>query len=151
VLRLRPLVALVCLALALCLLGLWSGDAQTGGPRRVTNTPEEGINVNPSISGDGRRISFESTEDLAAAGGTDRFRAIRADLSSDPATFLQLGATRSPAPGISQDGSVIAFAARENPLGTNPDGKSPTPRPTTSPRASATVIFNLRFQTMVAS
>jgi Tol biopolymer transport system component len=90
----------------------------------VTNTPEEGINVNPSLSGDGQRISFESTEDLAATGGTDRFRAIRADLSSDPATFLQLGAARSPAPGISQDGSSIAFAARDNPLGTNPDGNS---------------------------
>ncbi|HUQ32902.1 MAG TPA: Calx-beta domain-containing protein [Pyrinomonadaceae bacterium] len=123
-LRLRPLIALVCLALALCLLGLWSGGAQTGGLRRVTNTTEEGINVNPSLSGDGRRIGFESTEDLAAAGGGDRFRAIRADLASDPATFLQLGAARSPAPGISQDGSVIAFAARENPLGTNPDGNS---------------------------
>jgi hypothetical protein len=124
VLRLRPLAALICLALALCLLGLWSGRAQTGALKRVTNTSEEGININPSLSGDGRRIAFESTEDLAGAGGSDHFRATRADISQDPATFVQMGAARSPAPGISQDGSVIAFAARENPLGTNPDGNS---------------------------
>jgi hypothetical protein len=90
----------------------------------VTNTTEEGINVNPSLSGDGQHIAFESTEDLAHAGGSDHFRALRADLASDPANFTQLGGTRSPAPGISQDGSRIAFAAKEDPLGTNPDGNS---------------------------
>jgi uncharacterized protein (TIGR03437 family) len=110
--------------LALCLLGLWSARSQTGALRRVTNTSEEGLNLNPSLSGDGRRISFESTGDLAGVGGGDRFRALRADLSSDPAAFVQMGATRAPAPGISQDGSIIAFAAKENPLGTNTDGNS---------------------------
>jgi hypothetical protein len=90
----------------------------------VTNTSQEGLNINPSLSGDGRRISFESTEDLAGAGGSDHFRALRADLSSAPATFVQMGAARAPAPGISQDGSIIAFAAKENPLGTNADGNS---------------------------
>jgi uncharacterized protein (TIGR03437 family) len=124
VLRLRPLAAFLSLALALCLLGLWSARSQTGGLRRVTTTTDEGININPSLSGDGRRIAFESTEDLAQAGGADRFRAIRADLTSDPAAFVQMGAARAPAPGISQDGSIIAFAARENPLGTNADGNS---------------------------
>jgi hypothetical protein len=124
VLRLRPLAVFLSLALALCLLGLWSTRSQTGGLRRVTTTTEEGINVNPSLSGDGQHIAFESTEDLAHAGGSDHFRALRADLASDPAIFTQLGGTRSPAPGISQDGSRIAFAAKEDPLGTNPDGNS---------------------------
>ena len=123
-LRLRPLAVFLSLALALCLLGLWSTRSQTGGLRRVTTTTEEGINVNPSLSGDGQHIAFESTEDLAHAGGSDHFRALRADLASDTATFTQLGGTRSPAPGISQDGSRIAFAAKEDPLGTNPDGNS---------------------------
>jgi hypothetical protein len=123
VLRLRPLAVLLSLALALCLLGLWSVRSQTGALRRVTNTTAEGVNVNPSLSGDGRRISFESTKDLAGAGGNG-FHALRADLSSDPATFIQMGVTRAPAPGISQDGSIIAFASKDDPLGTNPDGNS---------------------------
>ncbi|HKR00189.1 MAG TPA: lamin tail domain-containing protein [Pyrinomonadaceae bacterium] len=122
--RLRPLAASLSILLALCLLGLWSARSQTGGIRRVTTTTDEGISINPSLSGDGRRIAFESTEDIAHAGGSDRFRALRADLSSDPAAFVQMGAARAPSPGISQDGSIIAFAAREDPLGTNHDGNS---------------------------
>lgn len=122
-LRLRPLVVLLSLALALCLLGLWSARSQTGALRRVTNTTDDGVNVNPSLSGDGRRIAFESTKDLAGAGGNG-FHALRADLSSDPATFIQMGVTRAPAPGISQDGSIIAFASKDDPLGTNADGNS---------------------------
>jgi disulfide oxidoreductase YuzD len=124
VLRLRPLAIVGCIVIALCLLGLWGARSQTGGLRRVTNTTEEGININPSLSGDGRRVSFESTEDLAHAGGSDHFRSIRADITSDPAAFTQLSGTRAPAPGISQDGSRIAFAAKDNPLGTNADGNS---------------------------
>src|SRR5436305_3829136 len=122
--RLRPLAVFLALIVAVCLLGLWRAHSQTGGLRRVTTTTEEGININPSLSGDGRRIAFESTEDLAHAGGTDHFRAIRADLASDPAVFTQMAGTRSPAPGISQDGSRVSFAAKDDPLGTNPDGNS---------------------------
>jgi uncharacterized repeat protein (TIGR01451 family) len=123
VLRLRPLAVLLSLALALCLLGLWSARSQTGALRRVTNTTRDGVSVNPSLSGDGRHISFESTKDLAGAGGNG-FHALRADLAPDPATFIQMGVTRAPAPGISQDGSSIAFASKDDPLGTNPDGNS---------------------------
>src|SRR6185369_14744686 len=79
---------------------------------------------NPSISGDGRMVAFESTEDLAAAGGSDHFRALRADAGADPATFSQMGGTRAVSPAVSQDGSRIAFASRDDPLGTNPDGNS---------------------------
>ncbi|HYG82214.1 MAG TPA: lamin tail domain-containing protein, partial [Pyrinomonadaceae bacterium] len=123
-LRLRPLAVFLSLALALCLLGLWGARSQTGAPRRVTNTTAEGLNLNPSLSGNGRRIAFESTEDVAGAGGGAFFRAIRADISRTPAAFVQMAGARAPAPGISQDGSAIAFAARENPLGTNADGNS---------------------------
>lgn len=122
--RLRPLAAFLALTVALCLLGLWRVQSQTGGLRRVTVTTEEGININPTLSGDGRRIAFESTEDLAHAGGTDHFRAVRADISTDPVTFTQFAGTRAPAPGISQDGSRIAFATKDDPLGTNLDGNS---------------------------
>jgi len=92
--------------------------------RRITNTTEDGKSLSPTISGDGRIIAFESTEDIANAVGPEGFRAIRANVSIDPPTFLQMGAARAPAPAISQDGSRIAFAAKENPLGTNNDFNS---------------------------
>jgi uncharacterized protein (TIGR03437 family) len=124
VVRLRPSFIFLLLLLALCLVSLRSGLSQSNAIRRVTNTTEDGININPSLSGDGRRIAFESTKDIAGAGGAISFRAIRADISGDPVAFMQLGATRSPAPGISQDGSRIAFASKDNPLGTNSDFNS---------------------------
>ncbi|HEX9543764.1 MAG TPA: hypothetical protein VF955_01185, partial [Pyrinomonadaceae bacterium] len=92
--------------------------------RRITNTTEEGINLNLSMSGDGRFVVFESTEDIAHAGGNESFRAIRANVGVEPPTFLQMGATRAPAPAVSQDGSRIAFASKDDPLGTNGDGNS---------------------------
>jgi uncharacterized protein (TIGR03437 family) len=120
--RILPLV--LAGAIALCLFGLRAARPQSAGLRRVTNTSEEGININPSISGDGRIIAFESTEDVAHAGGADHFRAIRADLTADPATLFQIGGTRAVAPAISQDGTRIAFASKDDPLGANPDGNS---------------------------
>src|SRR6266436_1824581 len=115
-------LVLVCTA-ALCLINLKRAQTQST-LRRITNTTEEGININPSISGDGRIVAFESTEDIAGAGGVDHFRAIRANIAVDPATFFQMGGTRAVAPAISQDGSRIAFASKDDPLGTNPDGNS---------------------------
>lgn len=102
----------------------WQSARMQSPLRRITNTTEEGISVNPSISGDGRIVAFESTEDIAHAGGPESFRAIRANVGVDPPTFLQMGATRAPAPAVSQDGSRIAFASKDNPLGTNGDGNS---------------------------
>ncbi len=92
--------------------------------RRVTNTGENGISINPSLSGDGQVVAFESTEDIAGTAGPEGFRAIRANVGAEPATFGQLGVTRAPAPAISQDGSRIAFASKDNPLGTNSDANS---------------------------
>jgi Tol biopolymer transport system component len=98
-------------ALIWCADGLRLGHTQSAGLRRITNTTEEAININPSISGDGRIVAFESTEDLAAVGGSDHFRALRADAGADPATFSQMGGTRAVSPAVSQDGSRIAFAS----------------------------------------
>lgn len=92
--------------------------------RRITNTGEEVLSLNPSLSGDGRFLAFESTASLAGAGGGNGFRALRADTSSNPADLVQMGISRAVAPAISQDGSHIAFASRDNPLGTNSDGNS---------------------------
>ncbi|HYX28378.1 MAG TPA: Calx-beta domain-containing protein [Pyrinomonadaceae bacterium] len=118
-------LALIVLSLlVVCLFRLTGSRAQSGSIRRITNTTEEGININPSLSGDGRVVGFESTEDVAAAGGGDQFRAIRANITSDPASFSQMAGSRAVAPAVSQDGSRIAFASKDDPLGTNADGNS---------------------------
>jgi uncharacterized protein (TIGR03437 family) len=119
----RRLLFVLLAAISLCVV-VWQ-SARTQSPlRRITNTTEEGINLNPSLSGDGRTVAFESTEDVAGAGGSESFRAIRANVGIEPTAFVQMGAMRAPASGISQDGSRIVFAAKENQLGTNPDGNS---------------------------
>jgi hypothetical protein len=119
------LLALIVLAtIVVCLIRVPDSRMQSSTLRRITNTSEEGINLNPTISGDGRVIGFESTEDVAAAGGTDHFRAIRVNITNDPATFFQVAGSRFVAPAISQDGSRIAFASREDLLGNNSDGNS---------------------------
>jgi uncharacterized protein (TIGR03437 family) len=122
--RHRLLALLVLATVVACLIGLRHARMQSSTLRRITNTSEEGINLNPSISGDGRVIGFESTEDVASAGGTDHFRAIRANITGDPASFFQIAGSRLVAPAISQDGSRIAFASRDDLLGTNSDGNS---------------------------
>lgn len=121
--RPRQFILVLLLLASICLLIL--NSAQMQSPlRRITNTSEEGLNLNPSMSGDGRIVAFESTEDVAGAGGLDAFRAIRANVSVDPPTFIQMGVSRAPAPAISQDGSRIAFGSNADPLGSNPDGNS---------------------------
>src|SRR2546423_6741091 len=121
--RLRILTLILAAATTVSVVCLRRGETQSP-LRRITNTTEEGVNTNPSISGDGRILGFESTEDVGGAGGTDHFRAIRANISVDPPTLFQMGGTRAVAPGISQDGSRIAFASKDDPLGTNHDGNS---------------------------
>ncbi|MBA2702643.1 MAG: lamin tail domain-containing protein [Blastocatellia bacterium] len=121
--RPRPFLLGLFVVAALALLA-WQSARMQSPLRRITNTTEEGISLNPSISGDGRFVAFESTEDVAHAGGGESFRAIRANVGVEPATFLQMGATRAPAPGVSQDGSRIAFASKDDPLGINGDGNS---------------------------
>ena len=103
-LRLRLFLALILTAMLVCLVGPWSRTSQSDSVlRRITNTTEEGINLNPSLSGDGRIVAFESTEDVAGAGGRDGFRAIRADINGSPATFSQMALSRAAAAAISQN------------------------------------------------
>ena len=107
----------------LIVLSLYRTAETSARLRRVTSTSEEIFNLNPSLSGDGRFLAFESSFDLAGAGGNG-FHALRAGLASDPASFEQMGTTRAVTAAISQDGSHIAFASTDNPLGTNRDGNS---------------------------
>ncbi|HEY1404500.1 MAG TPA: hypothetical protein VGB05_10265, partial [Pyrinomonadaceae bacterium] len=119
----RRLFASLLAILALC---LWvaSVRSQNDTLRRITVTPEHALNLNPTISGDGRRVAFESTANLSGASGRAGFHAFRADLSGQSGAFTQMAASRAPAPAISRDGSRIAFASRENLTGENPDGNS---------------------------
>ncbi len=91
--------------------------------RRVTTTGEEVLNLNPSLSGDGRFLAFESTFDLAGTG-RNGFHALLADLQATSAGFEEMGGTRAVAPSISQQGSHVAFSSHGDPLGTNADGNS---------------------------
>ncbi len=123
-LRYLSLFALLSVSLVLCMSVRHIASMQTNPLRRVTNTAEEKLSLNPSLSGDGSSVVFESNADLTAAGGPNGFRAFRAAPGSEQTLFTQLGIMRAIAPAVSQDGSVIVFASKENPLGTNADGNS---------------------------
>lgn len=87
---------------------------------RLTNTPEHALNLNPTLSDDGRTIVFESSADLANTGGSASFHVWRAELSS----FAELGSTRAVCPAMSSDGKTIVFASTEDLIGRNADRNS---------------------------
>ena len=113
--------------LGFTILFLILGDPKNDEPsqllRRVTTTSEEVLNLNPSLSGDGRFIAFESTRDLAGAGGNG-FHALLADLRYQVPQFVQMASARAVAPAMSEDGSVVTFSSSGDPLGSNGDGNS---------------------------
>jgi Tol biopolymer transport system component len=123
-LRARPFLILILRRCLLLSRACGPGFAPVNLLRRVTSTSEEAISLNPSISGDGRLIAFESTEDLASRGGETSFHSLQTDLTNNPISFLQMANGRSVTPGISQDGTRIAFASSGDPLGQNADGNS---------------------------
>ena len=117
------LIALACA----CLFSSPNAESarlQTASTRRLTRTPEHSTNLNPTVSGDGRRVVFESTANLSGDAGGQRFRAFTADLTSDPPAFSTLAASRAPAASVSQDGSAVAFASAEDLTGENTDRNS---------------------------
>ncbi|HEV2882185.1 MAG TPA: Ig-like domain-containing protein [Pyrinomonadaceae bacterium] len=122
----RRLCASFLAAFALC---LWvaSVRSQNGAVRPITTTPEHALSLNPTISGDGQRVAFESNANLTGAnssGGSARFHALRVDLSGARDAFTDVAASRAPAPAMSRDGSRLAFASHENLTGENADGNS---------------------------
>ena len=123
-LRVRSLAAVLLALLVICIYSLWPQPSKSDVVlRRITSTPETALNLNPSVSGDGQRIAFESTEDLSHAGGSSSFHAFQVDLNN-PTAFVRMALSRAVAPGISQDGSRVAFASNSDPLGKNADGNS---------------------------
>lgn len=115
-----------CFVLLITLSFLLSpGLSQTAPPLlRITTTSEEIVNLNPSISGDGSQIAFESSGDLTGAGESPGFRAFRANVAGSSVTFARIATSRAVTPAISQDGSRIAFASAEDLIGRNLDRNS---------------------------
>jgi Tol biopolymer transport system component len=132
--RARRLSIALVFAAALCLLAA-GVRSQSETIRRVTNTSAEVLNLNPSLSGDGSRVVFESSADLSASGAGGGFQVIAsqtsgsasetsASASGASAAFKEIAPTRGPAPALSQDGTRAAFACKDNPVGENRDGNS---------------------------
>jgi uncharacterized protein (TIGR03437 family) len=90
--------------------------------RRVTHTNDERMSLNPSLSGDGRRIAFESNANLSGAQETNAIQLFIASSDTPAHSFERLAPTRAPAPALSQDGTRVAFASKDDPLGLNRDG-----------------------------
>lgn len=118
----RRTAFVVLFSVSLCLLAA-RVSSQGVGVRRVTHTPPGTINLNPTISGDGLRLAFETSADLGAAGTGKGLRLVSADAAQAP-TFKELALSRAPAPALSQDGARAAFASNADPLGENRDGDS---------------------------
>jgi Tol biopolymer transport system component len=95
---------------------------QSNAPRRLTTTAHESVNINPTLSGDGTRVVFETS-----AGSTPAaFRVVAMDTNATNAagTPSELSRSRGPAPAVSQDGRLAAFASMDDPVGENRDGDS---------------------------
>src|SRR5215212_6260561 len=89
---------------------------------RLTNTPEHAVNLNPTLSEDGRIVVFESSADLSGTGENSSFHAYHADLAA--AAFKSIANTRAVSPALSNDGRVVVFASTEDLVGQNKDRNS---------------------------
>ncbi|HKE57642.1 MAG TPA: lamin tail domain-containing protein, partial [Pyrinomonadaceae bacterium] len=98
--------------------------SSTSSLRRVTNTAEQVVNLNPWLADEGTIVAFESTADLAATGSDPGFHTVRFDLSLDNASFVEIAKSRGITPSLSHDGSKAVFASTEDLLGQNPDRNS---------------------------
>lgn len=91
--------------------------------KRLTNTPREALNLNPSLSDDGRTVVFESSSDVFGDGhGLPSFHGVRADVVNG--TFMEIARGRMVSPALSSDGRVVAFSSREDLVGENQDRNS---------------------------
>jgi len=88
--------------------------------KRLTNTPEHTLNLNPSLSDDGRTVVFESSSDVFGdGGGGPSFHGIRADVIGG--SFLEIARGRMVSPALSSDARLVAFASKEDLVGENAD------------------------------
>ena len=91
--------------------------------KRLTNTPPEALNLNPSLSDDGRTVVFESSSDVFGDGHDQpSFHGVRADVANG--TFMEIAQGRMVLAALSRDANVVAFASREDLVGENQDRNS---------------------------
>src|SRR5215212_1058623 len=69
---------------------------------RLTNTPEHAVNLNPTLSDNGRIVVFESSADLLNAGDDASFHAYQADLAAP--SLKAIASTRAVSPALSSNG-----------------------------------------------
>lgn len=96
----------------------------TASLTRVTNTPEQAMSLNPTLSDDGRVVVFESSADLLGSGESSSFHAFQAHLEPKFPVFTDVGSTRAVCPALSQDGKIVVFASTEDLVGQNADRNS---------------------------
>ena len=92
--------------------------------RRLTNTPEQSLNLNPVLSDDGSVVVFESTSDLANVGESNSFHFVRSNVSTQSVTFEEIANSRAASASISADGHLIAFASTGDLVHENADRNS---------------------------
>ncbi|HEX3185378.1 MAG TPA: lamin tail domain-containing protein [Pyrinomonadaceae bacterium] len=114
----------ILIAVSILLLFVSLPRSETAsGIRRLTNTPEHTLNLNPSLSDDGRTVVFESSSDVFGnGGGAPSFHGIGADVFDG--SFMEIARGRMVSAALSSDGRVIAFASTEDLVGQNPDRNS---------------------------
>ena len=114
------------LALPFVIVAIWSPARvnSNSSVMRLTTTAEQAMNLNPSLSDDGRVVVFESSANFFGAGLSDSFHAIRVDVGGDPPVFVDLAKTRIVSPALSANGNAIAFSSTENLVGQNADRNS---------------------------
>src|SRR5690349_4565100 len=122
--RLR--LCFLTLALPFVIVSVWSPPRASSNSSvvRLTTTVEQAMNLNPSLSDDGRVVVFESSANFFGAAPSDGFHAIRADVGGDPPVFVDLAKTRIVSPALSANGNAIAFSSTENLVGQNADRNS---------------------------
>lgn len=82
---------------------------------RLTVTAEQALNLNPTLSDDGKIVAFEASADSS-------FHAVRANLNGS--VFEEIGRTRAVSPAMTTDGRIVVFASPEDLLGRNADRNS---------------------------
>src|SRR5688572_21610182 len=91
--------------------------------KRLTNTPREALNLNPSLSDDGRTVIFESSSEVFGnSNGAPSFHGVRADVVEG--TFMEIAQGRMVSPALSSDARTVAFASTEDLVRENPDRNS---------------------------
>lgn len=123
-LRLKACFLTVAVFLATVFVVFPPGTSSQTTVVRLTNTPEQAVNLNPSLSDDGRVVFFESSANFVTKSVASSFHALRADVGGTTPAFQDVGATRVVSPSLSSDGSVVAFASTEDLVGENADRNS---------------------------